>query len=268
LSLRRPPTVVTLGCPPRTYPDSALALSLAAEPAFRVPQFTDRVQAGYRGLTSASTPVADPASEEARLLRSLRDGDEEAFTRLLGEYGPAMLRVAMLYVGSRAVAEEVVQEAWLGVIAGLPRFEGRSTLKTWIFRILTNIAKTRAVREGRSVPFSSFESAEDEEGEPLVDPSRFHPSGSTWAGHWQGARSPVRPEEQLLAREARERIDAAIQALPANQRAVLTLRDVSGFTSDEACDLLGISEVNQRVLLHRARARVREALEGYLEEAS
>ena len=221
------------------------------------------LSARYRRRTTASAP--NQTADEAGLLRSLRDGDERAFADLLREYGPAMLRVARLYVGSRAIAEEVVQEAWLGVIAGLPRFEGRSTLKTWIFRILTNIAKTRAAREGRSVPFSSFET-DDEDGAE-VDPSRFHPPGSNWAGHWQAELAPARPEERLLAREARDRIEAAIDALPANQRAVITLRDISGFSAEEACDLLGISEINQRVLLHRARTKVRGAFEDYLEEA-
>jgi RNA polymerase sigma-70 factor (ECF subfamily) len=220
--------------------------------------------AGYRRRTTA--PAPHETAGEAQLIRSLRDGDERAFAELLGEYGPAMLRVARIYVSSRAVAEEVVQEAWLGVINGLPRFEGRSTLKTWIFRILTNIAKTRAVREGRSVPFSSFEDDKSGEAGPEVDPSRFNGSGN-WAGHWQPDRAPARPDERLLAREARERIDAAIESLPANQRAVITLRDVSGFSAEEACDLLGISEINQRVLLHRARSKVRGAVETYLEES-
>jgi RNA polymerase sigma-70 factor, ECF subfamily len=246
---------------------SALALSLTPAPGIGSMRLARRVQAGYRRLTSAPTPVVDPASDEARLLRSLRDGDEQEFARLIREYGPAMLRVAMLYVGSRAVAEEVVQEAWLGAIAGLPRFEGRSTVKTWIFRILTNIAKTRGEREGRSVPFSSLAS-DDEDDEAIVDPSRFHPPGSNWAGHWQSTRAPSAPEERLLAAEARNRIDAAIDSLPPNQRAVITLRDVGGFSAEEASDLLGITDINQRVLLHRARTKVRSALEDYLEQTA
>ena len=180
-----------------------------------------------------------------------------------------MLRVAMMYISTRAVAEEVVQEAWLGVFAGLPRFEGRSSLKTWIFRILTNTAKTRGEREGRSVPFSSLAGDEDD-GEPAVAADRFLGADHRWAGHWASTpRSPRdQPEERLLAGEVRDRIAAAIAALPPNQRAVITLRDVDGFGADEACDILGISEANQRVLLHRARAKVRAALESYLEEAA
>jgi RNA polymerase sigma-70 factor (ECF subfamily) len=178
-----------------------------------------------------------------------------------------MQRVAMMYVSSRAVAEEVVQEAWLGVFAGLHRFEGRSSLKTWVFRVLTNTAKTRGEREGRSVPFSSL-AGDDEDAESAVDADRFLGSDHRWAGHWSSSPRNPRdvPEERLLSGEARERIAAAIEALPANQRAVITLRDVDGFEADEACEILGVSEANQRVLLHRARARVRAALEAYLEE--
>jgi len=178
-----------------------------------------------------------------------------------------MLRVAMMYVSTRAVAEEVVQEAWLGVFAGLDRFEGRSSLKTWIFRILTNTAKTRGEREGRSVPFSSL-AGDDEDDEGAVDADRFLGPDHRWAGHWASSPRNPRdvPEERLLAGEARARIEAAVQALPENQRAVITLRDVDGFDAEDACEILGISEGNQRVLLHRARAKVRTALEGYLDE--
>ncbi len=177
-----------------------------------------------------------------------------------------MLRVAMMYVSTRAVAEEVVQEAWLGVFAGLHRFEGRSSLKTWVFRILTNTAKTRGEREGRSVPFSSL-AGDDEDDDAPVDADRFLGPDHRWAGHWASSpRNPREvPEERLLAGEARGRIAAAVEALPENQRAVITLRDVDGFDADEACEILGISEINQRVLLHRARAKVRAALEAYLD---
>jgi len=178
-----------------------------------------------------------------------------------------MLRVAMMFVSSRAVAEEVVQEAWLGVLKGLDRFEGRSSLKTWIFRILTNTAKTRGEREGRSVPFSSLGGDAGDDEAP-VDADRFFGDGHRWAGHWASSPRNPRdvPEERLLADEARQRIAAAIETLPENQRAVITLRDVDGFDADEACEILGISEVNQRVLLHRARTKVRSALGQYLDE--
>jgi RNA polymerase sigma-70 factor (ECF subfamily) len=181
---------------------------------------------------------------------------------LVESYGPSMLRVARLYTPSQAVAEEVVQEAWLGVLTGLDRFEERSTLKTWIFTILTNRAKTRGEREGRTVPFSSLTSDGDED-EPSVDPERFL-SGGRWAGHWSTPPRAI-PEERLLAAETRMLIEQTIAALPPNQRAVVTLRDVEGFGSDETCSVLGISETNQRVLLHRARSKLRAELEEYVE---
>lgn len=214
----------------------------------------------------SNVPSGLPASDESALLAALRRGDEAAFVELVGRHQRAMLRVASAYVPSRAVAEEVVQETWLGVLQGLARFEGRSSLKTWIFRILVNRARTRGEREGRSIPFSDLAPA-DAEG-PTVDPERFlpagHPDAGWWAGHpasWDGA-----PEQRLLAGEARGQIEAAIAALPDSQRAVISLRDVEGWGSAEVCDLLGISEGNQRVLLHRARAKVRQALAGYLVE--
>jgi RNA polymerase sigma-70 factor (ECF subfamily) len=206
--------------------------------------------------------------DERRLVQQLRDGDEAAFRELVRLYSPSMLRVAMMYVSSRAVAEEVVQEAWLGVIAGLDRFEGRSSLRTWIFRILTNTAKTRGQREGRSVPFSSLAGPEEGDDEPAVPADRFLGPDHRWAGHWASSPRNPRdvPEAELLGAEARERIAAAIEALPENQRAVISLRDVDGFDAEETSGILGITDGNQRVLLHRARAKVRAALEDYLDE--
>src|SRR5262249_24782771 len=147
----------------------------------------------------------------------------------------------------------------------LERFEGRASLKTWIFRILTNIAKTRGEREGRTIPFSAL--GDDDPDAPTVDPDRFLGPDSPWDGHWSSPMAPLAgPEERLLEAEARGRIDAAVAGLPDTQRAVITLRDISGFDSEETCALLGISEINQRVLLHRARAKVRGAYETYLKE--
>jgi RNA polymerase sigma-70 factor (ECF subfamily) len=200
------------------------------------------------------------SSEDGRRVEALRARDEAVFAELVREHGPTMLRVARLYVRDRAVAEEVVQEAWLGVLRGIGGFEGRSSLKTWIFRILTNTAKTRAEREGRTIPFSALG-----DDEAAVDPDRFRQEGR-WTGHWASPPSPWElPEGRLLAGEARALIDRAVAALPAAQATVLTLRDVIGFESEEICNVLEISETNQRVLLHRARSKVRRALEDYLQ---
>lgn len=201
-------------------------------------------------------------SSEQEFVEALRGGDEAAFGALVREYGPSMLRLARLYVSSNAVAEEVVQEAWLGVLRGIGRFEHRSALKTWIFRILTNTAKTRGIREGRSVPFSAL--AADEEGGPSVTAERFLGAGTRFPGHWAAPPQPWEGGERLLAREAQELIEREIAKLPPAQAVVITMRDVEGFSSDEVCNALEISETNQRVLLHRARAKVRSALEEYM----
>lgn len=202
-------------------------------------------------------------ADERRLVEAIRAGDESAFTALVREYGPMMLRVARMFVSSRAVAEEVVQEAWLGVLNGIGRFEGRSSLKTWIFRILTNTAKTRAVREGRSVPFSSLGGEDDG---PPVDPDRFLGDDTRFPGHWSSVpQSWGAPEDRLLADETLEVIEREIEKLPRAQAIVLTMRDVEGFDAEEVCNALDITETNQRVLLHRARSKVRRALEEYLQ---
>jgi len=203
----------------------------------------------------------DVFADYDRLVAALKSGDETAFAGLMDAYNSSLLRVATIYVGSRAVAEEVVQETWLGVVRGLDRFEGRSSLKTWIFKILTNTASTRGARERRCVPFSSLT---DDDGSPL-DPDRFFGSDhDRYPGHWSVGPTPWEtPEEGLLAGETREVILSAIDALPPSQRAVISLRDVEGWSSADVCDALELSEGNQRVLLHRARTKVRCALEGY-----
>lgn len=200
-----------------------------------------------------------PGSEQD-LVERLRTGDEAAFSELVSRYHRLMLRVARGYVRSDAVAEEVVQEAWLAVLGGIDRFEGRSSLKTWLLRIVANRAMTQGVREARSVPFAALE---DEDGEPAVSRERFHPGGEPGAGSWSAP--PERwPEERLLSGEVREVVAKAIGELPGLQRAVVSLRDVEGWSSDEVREALDISAANQRVLLHRGRARVRAALEEYL----
>ena len=188
---------------------------------------------------------------EEQLVAALRAGDEEAFRELVSEYQPSLVRVARIYVSTQAAAEEVAAETWLAVLNGIDRFEGRSSLRTWIFRILTNIAKTRGVREGRTLPFSALDP------EAAVDPDRF--VDGAWA-----VKPTAWPEDALLAAETRERIAEAIEALPATQRAVISLRDVEGWSSEEVRNALDLSETNQRVLLHRARSKVRAALEDYL----
>jgi RNA polymerase sigma-70 factor, ECF subfamily len=212
-----------------------------------------------------SRAVTQAGPAEGELLDALRAGDEEAFAALVREYHPSLVRVARMYVSTLASAEEVVQETWLGVLNGIDRFEGRSSLRTWIFRILTNIAKTRAQRDGRTLPFSALQDPA-RVPEAAVEADRFldteHPR---WPGHW--ASHPTEwPEERLLAAETREKLAEAIEALPATQRAVISLRDIEGWSSDEVRNALDLSETNQRVLLHRARSKVRRALESHLQE--
>jgi RNA polymerase sigma-70 factor, ECF subfamily len=204
---------------------------------------------------------------ETQLVESLRTGDEAAFARLVDELSPALLRVAQMHSPSRAVAEEVVQETWLGVVKGLDSFEGRSSLKTWIFRILLNTAKTRGERERRTLPFSILRRWREEgRDEPAVDPDRFQGRRGQQPGAW--ARPPVEwesPEERLESDASRRVLLEAIAALPVRQREVITLRDIHGWSSEEARNALDISETNQRVLLHRARSKVRAVLERHFE---
>jgi RNA polymerase sigma-70 factor (ECF subfamily) len=204
-------------------------------------------------------------TSDTRLIGSLKAGDERAFASLVDEHSSSLLRVARAHVGSRAVAEEVVQETWLAVIKGLDRFEGRSSLKTWIFSILTNIANTRGQRERRSLPFSSLNGTAPEGEGGVVDADRFFPPDhSRYPGHWSlGPATWQTPEDGLVSGETRQVILDAIEQLPPAQRTVVTLRDVEGWPPDEICDVLDVSEGNQRVLLHRGRAKVRTALERY-----
>ena len=216
----------------------------------------------------ATAPSARAASaDDWRVVEALRQGDESAFELLLDRYHASLVRLALGYVEDHAVAEEVAQETWLAVFQGIARFEGRSSLKTWIFRILVNRAKTRGVREGRTVPFSALTQDVEDADEPAVDPARFLPAEHQWAGHWAAppeSWAPL-PENVLLAAETRKCIEAAIAALPPNQREIIVLRDVEGWTAEEVCETLHLSDGNQRVLLHRARSRVRAALERYLQ---
>jgi RNA polymerase sigma-70 factor (ECF subfamily) len=215
-------------------------------------------------LTLVTPPDADTpgaaSPDDLRSVAAILAGDERAFEELVDRYNPSLLRVAQGYVRTPSAAEEAVQDTWLGVLRGLPDFEGRSSLRTWIFRILVNQAITRGVRESRSVPFSSLG-----DDEAAVDPERFLPNGA-WA--WPPQRLDGIPEEVLLSAEARARVLEAIAELPPQQRQVITLRDVEGWSSAEVREALELSEGNQRVLLHRARSKVRARLEEYLGEAA
>lgn len=201
---------------------------------------------------------------EPELLERLRARDEQAFAALVREWSPSMLRLVRTYVSDRAAAEEVVQEAWLGVLQGIDRFEGRSSLKTWVYRILINRAMTKGAREARSVPFATLAADEASADESSVDPSRFTREGA-WASpprRWQD-----QPELALRSVETLSAVRAAIGTLPPMQRSVITMRDLDGFDAQETRNALEISETNQRVLLHRARAKVRTALEQHFGEA-
>jgi RNA polymerase sigma-70 factor (ECF subfamily) len=216
-------------------------------------------------LTLVTPPDADAASglaspDDQRTVAAILAGDERAFEGLVDRYNASLLRVAQGYVSNRTAAEEAVQDTWIGVLRGLPSFEGRSSLRTWIFRILVNQAITRGVRESRSVPFSSLG-----DDETAVDPERFLPGGA-----WASPPQPLDgiPEDVLLGAEARARVLEAIGELPPVQRQVITLRDVEGWSSAEVREALDLSEANQRVLLHRARSKVRARLEEYLGEAA
>ena len=213
----------------------------------------------------------NPSLDEAAFLNSLRARDEAAFTRLVEQFHPSLLRLARLFVQDETIAEELAQETWLAVLQGLNHFEGRSSLKTWIFTILTNKAKTRGQREKRTVSFTKLEEELHASGQPTVDPERFNLTPAQGdVNHWVWVTRPASwagmPEESLLSQETMNLISQIIDGLPESQRIVITLRDIQELSSDEVCNVLGISETNQRVLLHRARTKVRQALEDYLQQ--
>jgi RNA polymerase sigma-70 factor (ECF subfamily) len=211
--------------------------------------------------------VVDARPDDAELVQRLRDGDQAAFAALVDELSPALLRLALMHVPSRAIAEDVVQDTWVGVIKGIDRFEGRSSLRTWIFQILLNTARTRGVREKRTLPFSFFRKRAEEGGnDPAVDADRFQGRDGVRPGWW--ARPPAEWEGvdvRVESDEAREVLLSAIRELPPRQRDVIVLRDLQGYSAEEARNVLDLTETNQRVLLHRARSKVRAALESYME---
>jgi len=200
-------------------------------------------------------------SEDQELVDQLRRGDESAFARLLDAWSGGMHRLAVSYVGSSASADEVVQDTWVAVIENVAAFDGRSSLKHWVYRILASTAKRRAAREHRMILVGD----PAEEGAPSVDPSSFRGREELFPGHWRNLSAPwPTPEEAIEATELREVVAQAVRQLPPRQAAVVTLRDIEGFEAEEAAALMGVSAANQRVLLHRARAAVRAALEEFL----
>jgi|tagenome__1003787_1003787.scaffolds.fasta_scaffold20950431_4 RNA polymerase sigma-70 factor (ECF subfamily) len=221
------------------------------------------------GVVSSVVAAGHPGGSEPQsdLLERLRAGDRESFADLVDGWSPALLRVALLYVSTRASAEEIVQDTWLAVISQLDRFEGRSSLKTWVFRILENLARTRGRREARSVPWSSAfpEPREPDGGRPTVDPRRFRGPEDRWPGGWTLVGRPTRwqppPDDAAVSADLRRHLSHALAELPERQRTVVELRDVHGLSSDEVCERLALTAANQRVLLHRGRARLRTRLE-------
>jgi RNA polymerase sigma-70 factor (ECF subfamily) len=211
-------------------------------------------------------PAALTAARERLVVRALRSGDEGAFTALVERYGGVMRRIARSYVASDAIADELVQETWVAVLAGLDRFEERSSLRTWMFRILINRAKTQGARDSRFVPLSSLDT--QDEG-PVVAADRFFGPDARNPGHWCAPPRPwQQPETHLLSLETRARLREALQQLPARQRVVVTMRDVEGMDADEVRELLDLSPENQRVLLHRGRSHLRNMLERYVASAA
>jgi RNA polymerase sigma-70 factor (ECF subfamily) len=227
-----------------------------------------------RSVTRASdnTEMArrvEPYADDEALVAALRRGDEAAFGWLVDRYDGSLRRLARTYVPTPAIADEVVQDTWLAVVKGIDGFEGRAALSTWMYRILANLARTRGVREHRTIPFSSAPGALDDGAGPAVDPDRFGVRGDPGYGRWSAPPTPWddEPEARLQSAETLGVVQAAVEALPAGQREVITLRDIEGWTSTEVRNALDLSETNQRVLLHRARAKVRRALEAHFEEA-
>jgi RNA polymerase sigma-70 factor (ECF subfamily) len=214
------------------------------------------------GSVSTSPPrQIVPDDDDIRLVAALQEGREQAFIVIVERFHLSLTRLAMAYVQDRTIAEEIVQDTWLALVRGIARFEGRASLKTWLFRVLMYQARARAGHE-RSIPFSTFEG-------PAVDPARFLPDGHRWAGHWaeEFPSFDATPEDVLLREELMVYLRQVIARLPSRQQAVLVLRDVEGVSAAEVCDILSMNDGTERVLLHRARAKVREGLETYLRES-
>lgn len=257
--------VLAVGAPTPARPGGWMREARAMPPQPTEPG-AGRVAVPPRERHGPPAPHGPDHPADVDLVHRLRAGDDRAFAEIVDGWSPVMLRVARSHVSTDASAEEVVQEAWMALVKGLDRFEGRSSLRTWTFRILTNLAKTRGVREARSVPLSALEPGDP--GASPVSPDRFRGADDPWPGHWTPVGSPrpwqPSPEESSLTGELRDHLSVSLTRLPDRQRAVVSLRDVHGLSSDEVCWALGISPTNQRVLLHRGRTRLRQELESYV----
>ena len=244
--------------------DELLIRYTGSEKKFKTSIFAKIHLAPATVVLVALAVVTDP---DMPLVEALRRGEENAYVRLVRQYHRTLLRLVSGCLKGEGSAEDVVQETWLGVLRGLSTFEGRCSFRSWVFRIAINIAKKRALHDARCVPFAALDNSDNpDHDEPAVDSNRFLEANHRWAGHWSSPPIPwPDAERQMLAQDTLHLVAQAIDALPHVQRQVITLRDVQGLTADEAGEILGISESNQRVLLHRARSKVRAALDALFE---
>ncbi len=256
---RRPLQFPTAGTEKRARPDRNRAGLHRQNAAARHDGWTMVGPSHAWSFSDMRGPTENLKNDDDGLLARLREGDEGAFRHLFRTHHASMVSFAHSFIRDRTAAEEAVQDTWIAVMAGISSFEGRSSLKSWIFAIVANKARTKAKRESRMVPFASFGSA----SEPALDADRFTPEGS-WDSP-PGLWSDITPERVVAGRELLSHVRAILETLPASQRTVVTLRDIEGLSAPETCEVLEISEANQRILLHRGRSRIRQAIEDLLE---